>query len=86
MVAEATGMSICGGLSNRYLCEVIVRSEQKAGLVNPEGSRFNCVEIAREGDAGWYPEYWVVGLDEVMRAAETYAHSGELDPSLKWEF
>jgi len=43
------------------------------------------VTVNAGGQAGEYPERWVVGIDDAMQAAIGFALNGILDPSLIWE-
>src|SRR6266567_2557184 len=43
------------------------------------------ITVNAGGQAGEYPERWVVGIDDAMKAALSFALNGILDPSLIWQ-
>lgn len=83
MAREATGISISGGWEGRYSCELIRDSENEACLVSPNGSWDEAVKVTKGGEE--VPQRWAVRLDEVLKAAKTYAETGQLDETLAWE-
>lgn len=75
-----------GGDNGLYVCFI---GSQKPG--EPEWKLFDPSKISEEpieimaGQPTWYARSSCIGLDEVLKAAETYSKFGKRDETLSWE-
>lgn len=77
-------MAIGGGDQGRYIVYATPDNKVFHKLINPQAPRGKCLMVAG-GQRGDYDLELCVGLSEALRAAKTYAESGQLDPELQWK-
>jgi hypothetical protein len=77
-------MAIGGGEGNNYIVYATVDNEVFYTLVNPEAPQGKRM-LKVGGQVGDYALKMCVGLAEALRAARTYAETGQTDASLTWE-
>ena len=77
-------MGIGGGKDGKYIVYATPDNLIFYNLINPKAPPGKLFLVAG-GQRGDYANKQCVGLQEVLRAAKTYADSGQLDPSLVWE-
>lgn len=76
---------ILGGGAGRYVGFISRGEEEMHDLVTPAGSADPCIELCTGGQTGYFAERQLVDLSTALRAARTFAETGELDPSVTWE-
>lgn len=77
-------MGIGGGEDGNYIVYATPDNWVFYNLTNPEAPPGKSFLVAG-GQRGDYANKQCVGLTEVLRAAKTYAESGQLEASLIWE-
>jgi len=77
-------MAIGGGQNDKYIVYTTVDNAVFYKLININVLEGKCVLVAG-GQQGKYDLKICVSLEDALRAAKTYAHSGNNDPSLVWE-
>ena len=74
-----------GGGAGRYTGFVIRSEDEMHDLITPAGSTEPCIELCTGGQTGYFAERQLVGLATALRAARTFAETGDLEPSVAWE-
>lgn len=82
--AEAPHMAIGGGGNGRYLVYGTQDNMTFHNLINPAAPTGKCSLVAG-GQRGEYAQKHCVSLPDALRAAKTYAETGEYDTALMWE-
>jgi hypothetical protein len=82
--AEAPHMAIGGGEGGKYIVYTTPDNLTFHKLINPQASAGKCLLVAG-GQRGDYELKLCVTLSEALRAARTYAETGQHDPTLPWE-
>jgi hypothetical protein len=77
-------MGIGGGEDGKYIVYATADNWVFHNLIHPQAPPGKSLLVAG-GQRGAYANKQCVGLPEVLRAAKTYAESGQLDSSLVWE-
>lgn len=77
-------MAVGGGDGNRYVVYATTDNTTFYKLVNRKAPLGKCTLVAG-GQRGDYDLRICVTLDDALRAAKTYAETGQLDPTLSWE-
>lgn len=77
-------MGIGGGENGQYIVYATPDNIVFHTLINPNATSGKVMLVAG-GQRGAYEKQICVGLPEALRAARTYAESGELDSSLTWK-
>jgi hypothetical protein len=77
-------MGIGGGEDGKYIVYTTPDNWVFHNLINPQAAPGKSLLVAG-GQRGDYANRQCINLPEVLRAAKTYAETGELDPSLVWE-
>ena len=76
-------MAIGGGASGRYIVYATKDNLSFQQLTNPAALSGKCTVVAG-GQSAEYEWRFCVGLGEALRAARTYAESGECESALAW--
>jgi hypothetical protein len=82
--AQGPHMAVGGGESDRYIVCTTKDSNVFHIVINPNAPDGRCMLVAG-GQYGDYPLKSCVSLSEALRAAKTYAETGENDSSLNWQ-
>jgi hypothetical protein len=82
--SDAPHMAIGGGGSGKYLVYGTLDNMTFRNLINPAAPIGRCFLVAG-GQRGEYAEKHCVGLSDALRAAKTYAETGQYDSALRWE-
>ena len=77
-------MAIGGGAEGKYIVYITPDNLIFHQLINPGRSSRKCMLVAG-GQCGEYAEKLCVSLSEALRAARSYAETGQPDASLLWE-
>jgi immunity protein Imm1 of predicted polymorphic toxin system len=77
-------MGIGGGTNGQYILYETPDNLTFHNLINPNADQSK-VRLIAGGQESEYRAKLCVGLAEVLRAAKSYAESGQLDPTLNWE-
>jgi len=77
-------MGIGGGENGRYIVYATLDNWTFHNLINPGAAAGKSLLVAG-GQRGDYANRQLVGLQEALRAAKTYAEAGQLDSTLVWE-
>ncbi len=77
-------MGIGGGEAGRYIVYATPDNMIFHNLINPKAAPGKCLLVAG-GQMGNYEIKLCVSLAEVLRAAKTYAETGQLESTLTWE-
>ncbi|NEO28268.1 MAG: hypothetical protein F6K03_15645 [Kamptonema sp. SIO4C4] len=81
---EASYMSIGGGQANQYIVNVTFDGMTFYNLVDPaQPEQIKSLVIG--GQLGNYPAKLCTDLPTALKAARTFAESGELEDSVRWE-
>lgn len=76
-------LAVGGGASGQYIVYATKDNLSFQQLTNPAALAGKCTVVAG-GQSGEYERRFCVGLAEALRAARTYAESGECDRELVW--
>ena len=77
-------MAIGGGENSKYIIYATRNNRTFHNLIAPRAVAGRSLLVAG-GQWGEYPNKQLVGLEEALRAARTYAETGQLEPTLVWE-
>ena len=77
-------MAIGGGTAAKYIVYHTQDNRTFYNLINPEPAAGRCL-LKAGGQFGDYELRLCVGLKEALRAARTYAQTGQSDATLTWE-
>ena len=77
-------MAIGGGEGGQYIVYTTADNKVFYKLINPAAPPGKCFLVAG-GQRGDYDRRMCIGLAEVLRAAKTYAETGQEDAGLVWE-
>ncbi len=77
-------MAIGGGKDGRYIVYATEDNESFSSLVNPNAAKGKFY-LTAGGQEGEYELKMCVGLSAALRAARTYAETGQCDAALNWE-
>jgi len=77
-------MAIGGGEGGKYIVYSTPDNRTFQTLINPQAPRGKCL-LKAGGHFGEYELRQCVNLTDALRAARTYAETGEVDPELLWE-
>jgi Immunity protein Imm1 len=78
-------MAIGGGTGGQYILYETPDNLTFHNLINLNADDKSKVRLTAGGQEAEYRSKLCVGLAEVLRAAKTYAESGQIDPTLNWE-
>lgn len=81
---EVPHMAIGGGEGGQYIVYTTPDNMTFHKLINPKAPPGKCLLVAG-GQRGSYDRKLCVGLEEALRAARTYAETGQQDSTLVWE-
>jgi hypothetical protein len=77
-------MAIGGGKGGKYIVYSTRDNRCFYNLMNPQAAPGKCL-LKAGGQDGDYDARQCVSLTDALRAAKTYAETGQIDPSLTWE-
>lgn len=77
-------MGIGGGGGGNYIVYATPDNLTFHNLINPKALKGKC-ELKAGGQYGDYDLRQCVSLDSVLRAAKTYAETGQIEATLTWE-